>query len=135
MIESFLQRQLAPIVERHEAIHRSRARAAALLVGAGLVLLFWWVMRSGQEIGAWWFWGPVLGGLGTWVFCRWVLSPKSLDLREVARDIEDANPELRALLLTAVEEEERAGGQKLNYLHSLFGRPKAVSFGSLPLYH
>ncbi|NNM31276.1 MAG: hypothetical protein HKO57_17320, partial [Akkermansiaceae bacterium] len=116
MIESVLQRQLAPIVEREERIRRSRGRVIVFLVVAVLSLLGIGSMRGTGEFSAMWLLGPLVAGAIAVVIHKLACRRPAIDVHAVARRIEANNPELEALLVTAVEQEDQTGGKKLSFL-------------------
>ena len=116
MIEQALQKQLQPTVNRRRrlylALWLSACWLVSILIGAGL-------------IGAYWLWGwksPV----ANWTLCvstglaMILILYKSrrlrVDYKAVARDIEHKHPDLKALLLTAIEQEPERPGVSLGYL-------------------
>ncbi|MEO1843373.1 MAG: hypothetical protein ABGZ37_03745, partial [Akkermansiaceae bacterium] len=116
MIESILQRQLAPIVARLKAIRRRRSRAIVFAVIAFLAWLGGLAARDAEGTSLSWLWLPVIGGLVTVLILKVAAQRPVINLRKVAHEIEAENPELKALLLTAVEEEEKVRGAKLGFL-------------------
>ena len=130
MIESVLHRQLAPIVARLEAVRRRRSRTIVLAVVAGCAVFGILAAREAQESSPVWLWLPVIGGLLTILILKAASRRPVINLRKVALEIEAENPELKALLVTAVEEEEKAGGATLGYLQErlvLEAASKAIS--------
>ena len=62
MIESILQRQLAPIVARLKAIRRRRSRTIVFAVIAFLAWLGGLAARDAEGTSLSWLWLPVIGG-------------------------------------------------------------------------
>ena len=64
-IESVLQRQLAPIIERRELIHRRRTITAICIVVAVLAFIAWGEARGAvRDPSVWrWFLLPIGGGI------------------------------------------------------------------------
>jgi hypothetical protein len=116
MIEKALRRQLEPIVNRRRHLHLAWRLSVYWLI-SGLVGV--------ALIGAHWLWGwrsPLaMGALCTaaalatiWAIYRSRrLQP---DYRAVARNIERQNPDLKALLLAAIEQEPEGPDGQLGYL-------------------
>jgi Domain of unknown function (DUF4175) len=116
MIEEALRRQLQPILKRRRRVHVA-ARLALCWFLAGLVAL--------GLIGIDWLWGwrsPLAAGLSclVTVVATIVVFYKSRrlepDYRVVARYIEQRHPDLRALLLAAVEQKPQGPDGQLGYL-------------------
>jgi hypothetical protein len=116
MIDRLLEKHLKPIARDYWRcqLWRALARcwAAMAVVGGGLTLLHratgWWA--------AWLFplFNAAAAGWALVVWRRWRQSRP--DYREIARRIEQENPKLHALLLTAVEQQPDAASGQLNYL-------------------
>ncbi len=104
-IESVLQRQLAPIIERRELIHKRRRLTAVFLVVATLELM----VIYQADVSALWILLPIAAGLVVNQIWKSVSRGEGSDLRAIARDIESENPELNALLLTAIEQDSEPG--------------------------
>jgi hypothetical protein len=116
MIDRLLQKHLDPIVRDYHYWHLWRALAqcwtAMALVGIGLILLHrftgWWA--------AWVF--PLFIAAtvlwAAWLRQHWRASKP--DYRAIARQIEEENPKLHLLLLTAVEQQPSSATGGLNYL-------------------
>jgi hypothetical protein len=115
MIEPLLKSKLQPIARRQQSVRLALrlALAWAVLAVVGFFLLS--IQRlSGVPI---WFALPALGVAAPIVaLLVWKQNRKwEPDYRELARRIEEKNPELHALLLTAVEQQPDRAGQ-LNFL-------------------
>jgi len=116
MIESHLKQHLEPVAQRRRQLKFFTGLAiswAAIAVAAVLFLLVRRYAGLSSPI--------VLGGLIlvaiTAAFLAWRRSARwQPDFREVARRIENENPELHALLLTAVEQEPDPKSGRLNFL-------------------
>jgi membrane protein YdbS with pleckstrin-like domain len=116
MIEPLLQAQLDPVARRARRLRLWKAlgwywlfttfAGAALLVLAGLLLIPIWVTLAAILCAA---------VIGSWIVRRRV-AHWQLDYQQIARQIEQQNPELHALLLTAVEQQPDAATGQLNYL-------------------
>ncbi|MGI9242362.1 MAG: hypothetical protein ACR2RV_16310, partial [Verrucomicrobiales bacterium] len=104
-IESVLQRQLAPIIERRQLIHKRRRLTAVFLVVAVLELM----VILGTDLNSPWTLLPVAVGIVLNLVLKVAFRPREIDLRKIAREIESDNPELKALLVTAVEQEDGSG--------------------------
>ena len=112
MIDSILQRQLGPVIRRREGIRRWRIRVGiflAIAVTAGIAV---WLSNG----SAWWLCLPLFGGLAAWGIGRMAARRPLVDLHELAAEIEEDNPELQGLLLTAIGEEERNENKELGFL-------------------
>ncbi|MFZ2148522.1 MAG: hypothetical protein WAV28_15005 [Sedimentisphaerales bacterium] len=116
MIEKTLRKRLRPIVNRRRRLHLAWRLAAywfvSGLIGIGL-------------IGADWLWGW-RAPIANWALCISTVLATVLalykfdrmkpDYRAAARNIERQNPDMQALLLTAIEQEPKALGGQLGYL-------------------
>ena len=111
MIESILHRHLEPIIERRRSIRESQVRTGIFLFVATLALIVLW---SGKAASLWWL--PIAGFVVALPIGYLVKRRPLIDVRQVAREIEASDPELKALLLTAVEEEEKASGKQLSFM-------------------
>ncbi len=115
MVHQILIGRLRPVAERE--IRLKRARIHGGLFGASAILAMGGAMAFWKY--GWWS-GPVVFGFALLVFIAAgavvLLTRRSeLDLEAVARRIEEAHPELKELLLTAVEQKpDRLG--RLTYL-------------------
>lgn len=118
MIEHSLRRQLEPIVTRRRRLDLARRLSLYWLIASliGLVL-----------IGAAWLWGwrlpfaPVLWGIAVVVatiIAFWRCERVGPDYQAIARDIERHHPDLRALLLAAIEQKPQSPGGRLGYLQT-----------------
>lgn len=116
MIEPFLQRQLEPVARRVRRFHLWRHLTVCWGAGAlvGLLALVY-EKRSGDPMGTFLsFWLTVVGIVGIVLWrrnARW-----QPDYREIARKIEQQNPQLHALLLTAIEQRPDPKTGHLNFL-------------------
>ena len=116
MIEQALRRELKPIIRRRRRVHLA-LRLAVVWSAAGLVALL--------LIAIDWLWGwqslPATGLVGlAAVMATLAVMFRSRhiepDYRAVARDIEQHHPDLRALLLAAVEQKPQGPDGQLGYL-------------------
>jgi len=115
-MDPLLQARLEPIARDRRRWRRLRALTRCWLAAAGVSLLLLLVCR----LAGWGtVWLPWLG-LGLAGFCglllarrRWV---EPIDYRALARQIEQENPRLHALLLTAIEQRSEEGAERLHYL-------------------
>ncbi|MDI6449917.1 DUF4175 family protein [Anaerobaca lacustris] len=126
MIEHSLRRQLEPIVTRRRRLDLARRLSLHWLITAliGLVL-----------IGAAWLWGwrlpfaLVLWGIAVVVatiIAFWRCERVGPDYQAIARDIERHHPDLRALLLAAIEQKPQSPGGRLGYLQTQVLREAVV---------
>src|SRR5437764_10591454 len=116
MIDRLLENHLKPIARDYWRCQLWRGLAqcwaALALAGVGVILL--------HRVAGWWSgWvAPMLitaaAGWALVVWLRWRRSEP--DYRQIARQIEQENPRLHALLLTAVEQHPAAPTGALNYL-------------------
>jgi hypothetical protein len=111
MIEEALRRQLEPIADRRRRLHLAWRLAACWfvcgLVGLGMFVVAWlWGWRSSLALRAL--------CVGTALATVWIIYRSRRlrpDYRALARSVEQQHPELKALLLAAVEQEPRQDGQ------------------------
>ena len=116
MIEDALRRQLQPVADRHRRLYLAKWLSLVWLVAAGagflLVLAAWlWAWRSATAVG--------ILLVGTVLATIWILYRSRRlqpDYRELARRIEHQHPDLKALLLTAVEQEPEGPDGNLGYM-------------------
>jgi len=116
MIDRLLQQQLEPIARDYHYWHLWRALtrcwAGMAIVGLGLIVLHqfsgWWA----AWIFPWFIAATVVWAL--LVRQRWRRSKP--DYRAIALQIEEENPKLHALVLTAVEQQPATPTSGLNYL-------------------
>ena len=116
MIEQALRKRLQPIVNRrrrfHVACRLSISWFVAAMAAIGLVVADWlWGWRS--PFATWGLCGATL--LATIVVLYRCLRAGP-DYRAVARDVEKRHPDLRALLLAAVEQEPQSPDGQFGYL-------------------
>ncbi len=116
MIEPFLKARLEPLARRRRRWNMARALAvcwgSGALVALGFVLLF----RSTGWQSAWVLPAICLGTLGA-IGAAWLRQRRAEpDYRELARQVEQRNPDLHALLLTAVEQKPDSQTGKFNFL-------------------
>jgi len=116
MIAEVLQRQIEPVAikARRLALFERLALVWSLASGAGICL----------SLSGWFFgWPPPAGlivvglctiGATVAVLIRYRLERP--DYRKIARQIEEQHPEIRALLLTAVEQRPTGPGNRFGYL-------------------
>ena len=134
MIEETLRRQLRPVVKRRKHLYLAHRLAicwlAVGLLGLGLVGVNWlWGWQSPLAAGVLCLAGVV--GTMAAIYRSRRLEP---DYHAVARNIERHHPELRALLLAAVEQKPEEPGGRLGYLRcrssrKLF-RMRRITIGS-----
>lgn len=126
MIEHSLRRQLEPIVTRRRRLDLLWRLSLYWLITAltGLAL-----------IGAAWLWGWRLSfALGLWgvavvvatIVAFWRCERVGPDYQAIARDIERHHPDLRALLLAAIELKPQSPGGRLGYLQTQVLREAVV---------
>ncbi len=115
MIQNVLQQKLRPLIEAERTLRRRKVVAAVLSLGA-LALA---CLLALTVYFSWWSWAALLITFGTISLSSlvgvWWADSRSIDLKTLAERIEAAHPDLRAALLTAVEQETDADGQ-LGYL-------------------
>jgi hypothetical protein len=115
MIDRLLQIHLEPILRGQRRWRLFRAMALGWLALAGIGLLFIWVRVGTGWTSPWLFLLLLLGALG-WLVAAWRQTRQNVfDYQAIARRIEEENPRLHALLLTAVEQKPDSSGE-LNYL-------------------
>ncbi|MBN2317048.1 MAG: hypothetical protein JXM79_24185 [Sedimentisphaerales bacterium] len=116
MIEQALRKRLQPTVNRRRRLYLALWLSAcwfvSLIVGIGLICVYW-------------LWGWT-SSAANWALCistvlaSLLILHKShqlrVDYKAVARDIEHKHPDLKALLLTAIEQKPDKPGGSLNYL-------------------
>jgi hypothetical protein len=116
MLDRLLQTRLEPVVERYRqrrlSIRLARYYGWLVLVSVGVLILCG--LLGWRES---WL-APVMAvaGLGGALAVRFRITREKVDVREVVREIEQENPRLHALLLTAVEQEKESGTGGLNFL-------------------
>ena len=104
-----LQRKLTEVFEAHRLVRARKGHAILLLLAAIAMALLWGFaeITSAQ-------WPMVLlcvgGGLLIGSLLVRVISRGEANLNEIAREIESAHPEMRATLLTAMEQQPKAEG-------------------------
>ena len=116
MIDRLLQKHLEPIARDYHYWHLWRALArcwaAMALVGIGLILL--------HRLTGWWAaWVFPLFIASTVLWAGWLRQHwrgSKPNYRAMARQIEEENPKLHSLLLTAVEQQPITATGGLNYL-------------------
>lgn len=111
MIHKLLDSCLGPVVAAEQRLRRRRLAIGLLVAGAlGCGLLGALALFAG-----WWSWPSVFGLLGALCLAGAVgyvrLDRAAPDLREIARRIEDGHPDLRAALLTAMDQRTGPGGE------------------------
>src|SRR6056297_1360779 len=110
MIENLLSHCLQPVREAELRLRRRRVTIAVLLIGsAGFLALF------GLALWAdWWSWPAVLGWLGFLMVASiigLIRAGRGLDLRDLARQVEENHPDLQAALLAAMDQKVEAGAE------------------------
>ena len=116
MIEEALRRQLRPVVNRRRHVDLARRLsvywAAAGIAGVGLIgadWLFGW--RSALAVAV-----LCIGAIAATVLAVYRSRRIQPDYRAIARAIEQRHPDLKALLLAAVEQEPTGPDGQLGYL-------------------
>jgi len=116
MIEQALRKRLQPTVNRRRrlylALWLSICWFVAILIGTGLIVAYW-LLGWKSTVANWAL--CITSGLATLLILHQSLRLR-LDYKAVARDIERKHPELKALLLTAIEQEPDQPGGSLSYL-------------------
>ena len=115
-MDPVLQTRLEPIARDRRRWRRLRALTRCWLAVAGASLLLLLVSRVAGWETVWVPWlGFALTGFGGLLLVRrrWV---EPVDYLALARQIEQENPRLHALLLTAIEQRAEAGAGRLHYL-------------------
>jgi len=116
MIEQALRRQLQPIVKRRQRLHVATRLALcwsfAGLVALGLIGVDWlWGWRSLASAGL-----LCLTTVAATIAVLYRSRRMEPDYRAVARHVEQHHPDLRALLLAAVEQKPRGPDGQFGYL-------------------
>ncbi len=116
MIDRLLKSHLEPVARSSQKWQLWRGLA---LCWAALALAGWAAVHAGHSRG-WYspltFFVLAAAGLVAAIFVVRYFRSRPLNYQDIARQIEQENPELHALLLTAVEQEPHAPGGQLNYL-------------------
>ncbi len=116
MIEKALRKQLRPIVNRRRRLYLMWRLSAywfvSGIIGVALVSADW-LLGWNSIIANWAL--CILTLLAT-VLALYKYSQMHLDYRAVARNIEQQNPDMQALLLAAIEQEPQGLGGQLGYL-------------------
>src|SRR5436190_5376914 len=116
MIDRLLQKHLEPIARDYHYWHLWRALArcwaAMALAGIGLILVHQFTGWVAAWVFPWFVAATVVWGF--WLRRRW--RRREPDYRAIARQIEEENPKLHSLLLTAVEQRPDSATGELNYL-------------------
>ena len=112
MIEPFVRSQLKPMANRHCRLRFCRELALCWAVAAVVALGLIAVRALARPMVALVLLGAVAGAAVVWVRSR----RRQPDFRALARRIELEQPDLHALLLTAVEQQPDPKTGKLNYL-------------------
>jgi hypothetical protein len=106
-------RKLSEIIEARRAVRLRWVNAILLVLAAAALGVAIFVPGSNQH-----YTSIVLGVAGFLfvggLLVRWLVRPERFDAQQLARDVEAKNPELRSLLITAVEQKPGATG--LSYL-------------------
>ncbi len=115
MIDRLLQIHLEPIARNHRRWQLLRSLALGWGAIAGIGLLFI-LFRLGTGWASPWIFPALFLGAVTWTIVAWRQTRHSVpDYRAIARKIEEEDPRLHAVLLTAVEQKPDSAGE-LNYL-------------------
>ncbi len=118
MIDRLLKTHLEPIARAHRRWRLLRALTFGWLAAAGVGLIFVLAHHSAGEISSWPF-VLLLFAVLAWTLVVWWRNRRSeLDYNLIARNIEQENPQLHAILLTAVEQQPDPATGQLNYLQS-----------------
>ena len=116
MIEQALRKRLQPTVNRRRrlylALWLSACWLVSVLIGIGLIVAYW-LLGWKSSVANWAL--CITSGLAT-LFILYKSLRLRLDYKAVAHDIERKHPELKALLLTAIEQEPDRPGGALSYL-------------------
>jgi hypothetical protein len=115
MIDRLLQIHLEPILrgQRRGWLLRTVALGWLALAGVGLLFI---LFRLGSGWASPWSFPLLLLAAMGWTIVAWRQTRRSVfDYQAIARKIEEENPRLHALLLTAVEQKPDSTGE-LNYL-------------------
>lgn len=126
MIERALRIHLQPVVRRRRHLYLARTLALywilASLAGLSLLVLNWlWGWTSPLAMGA-----VCLVAVLATILAVYRSSRFEPDYQVVARDIEQRHPDLKALLLTAIEQKPQGPGGKLGYLQKQVLREAVV---------
>ncbi|MEM7386135.1 MAG: DUF4175 family protein, partial [Verrucomicrobiota bacterium] len=116
-METLIHQILYPRAVREHMVHRWRLRSKIalgfLIVGIILLLFFFFAQ--------FWSWilslGFVAAVIGAWFWFK-KTNQFQFDSKGLAKRVEEEHPDLRALLVTAVEQRPAAEGQGLNYLQT-----------------
>ncbi|MEJ2704653.1 MAG: hypothetical protein P8Z79_19635, partial [Sedimentisphaerales bacterium] len=116
MIEQALRKRLQPTVNRrrrlHLALRLSVCWFVSIVIAAGLVGAYWlWGWKSPIAN-----WALCVATVLVTIFILYQSLQMRLDYKAVARDIEQKHPDLKALLLTAIEQKPDRPGAPLGYL-------------------
>ncbi|MEM8955386.1 MAG: hypothetical protein AAGD22_14625 [Verrucomicrobiota bacterium] len=111
MSRSLLTERLKPIAEMDVRLRRSRWLNFMLVFGAVAAGLFLYGWTQGVEFSRGWLLVISTAMLGGGFFLNWLAKQRVSRVEEVARDLEEANPDLKQLLLTAVEQEPGEDGR------------------------
>jgi hypothetical protein len=116
MIAKVLQRRLQPVAQRQRAWRLWRELTAAWLVVAAVAVGLVVLKRFTGWCPAWVPWLLGLGAAGVGVRIWWRTGHWQPDYRQLARRIEQHEPELHALLLTAVQQQPDPATGQYHYL-------------------
>lgn len=109
-----LEHRLEPLIEQERLICRRKLLAGGFAVATVVALLLWW---QGHALGIT-RWHVVLFAaaayLVIWYGSSWRARTRKVDLREMARRLEAAHPDMQAVLLTAMDQHSEGG--RLTYL-------------------
>ncbi len=112
MISNILKHRLAPILEAEKNLCKHRVTAIAIGLACLVGVILWAAGWGGPKVVVFWFLGSFVLLIALW---NW-LTRRPVDLRAIARRLEDRFPELDGRLLTAVEVEGDEAGENLGYL-------------------
>lgn len=116
MIEPFLKSQLEPVVRRQRSWRLWRSLTVCWAVSASSILILLLLHRFAGLSMAWLLAPCLLLSVVTAVGLMIRASLWEPDYRQIARDVEQRNPDLHALLLTAVEQKPDPATGRFNFL-------------------
>ncbi|MEM7146681.1 MAG: hypothetical protein AAF591_16210, partial [Verrucomicrobiota bacterium] len=111
MSRSLLTERLEPIAEMDVRLRRSRWLSILLVCGAAAAGLFLYGWSQGVAFSRGWLLVISTAMLGGGFFLHWLAKQRVERVEEVARELEESNPDLKQLLLTAVEQKPGEDGR------------------------
>jgi hypothetical protein len=118
MIDRLLKIHLEPIARAHRRWRLLRTLTFGWLAAAAVGLIFVLADHSAGKISSWPFLLLFVAALA-WTLVVWWRNRRSeLDYNLIVRNIEQENPQLHAILLTAVEQQPDPATGQLNYLQT-----------------